>query len=90
MTKPKSLKILNPVEYTLWKTLRDRCRNEKSLNYNMFGAKGVTLSDDWHDCFFKFFEDVGNRPSKEHCFIQKDKKLGYCKDNCMWSKTRNV
>lgn len=44
-----------------------------------------SLSDDWQD-FWKFVEDIGDRPSSDHQLRRKDNKGQYSKENCKWTK----
>ena len=64
--------------------MRHRCRNPKNPFYKKFGAKGVTISDEWYDSFALFLADVGKRPTPKHTMGRIDKTLGYSKANCRW------
>ena len=43
--------------YTRWRNMIERCYNKKSINYKKYGAKGVTVSNDWL-CFDNFYKDI--------------------------------
>lgn len=35
--------------YNCWGSMMHRCYNPKSKNYNIYGLRGVTVCDDWHN-----------------------------------------
>ena len=50
-------KINRSKEYTLWKGLIERCYNPKRRDYQMYGAKGITVCERWK-CYAYFLEDI--------------------------------
>lgn len=59
-----------------------RCYRELDTSYLMYGAKGITVSDEWHD-FDTFVNDMVSRPEK-HQLDRINGNLGYSKENCRW------
>jgi hypothetical protein len=51
--------------FTIWKGMMQRCYSETSFNFYLYGARGIKVSERWHD-FEKFLEDMGERPSEEN------------------------
>ncbi|RDY26798.1 hypothetical protein CHL78_012060 [Romboutsia weinsteinii] len=43
--------------YTTWLRLLDRCYNTKHNKYHLYGAKGVTVCEEWHS-FSNFVYDI--------------------------------
>jgi hypothetical protein len=79
----------NTSTYNIWSGLFTRCYNKNHITYKYYGAKGITVSEDWKT-FEKFFEDMGERPTG-YQIDRIDNTKGYCKDNCRWlSKTDNL
>lgn len=79
----------------------DRCYNPKCKEYKYYGAKGVHVSDRWHD-FNTFIQDVEliegwNLDLFESGKLQLDKDIKvnnnyiYSLDTCMWvTKAENI
>lgn len=70
--------------YKIWSSMKARCRNKASPSYARYGAKGVTLCDEWEN-FEIFYADMGNPPTSIHSIDRIDGTKGYFKDNCKWS-----
>lgn len=70
--------------YSIWKGMRNRCTNKKSKAWQYYGAKGITVCEEWSS-FNQFVVDMGPRPSKKHSIERKDTTKGYSKENCKWA-----
>jgi hypothetical protein len=68
--------------YHAWRSMFQRCENPKDSAYKNYGARGITVCEDWRD-FPRFIADMGMRP---HGFQldRIDNSKGYSKDNCRW------
>lgn len=90
-TKNQQEKIVSRARKIIYK-VRDRCLNKNFKQYNDYGGKGVTISEDWLDTD-KFAHDVVNLPGWDYTlfvdgkleldkdFIKHD-NLVYCKEYC--------
>lgn len=80
-------------EYRIWQGMKSRCNNPKNPGFELYGGRGIKVCDSWDKSFDAFFEDMGQRPSKNHSLERKDNSKGYSKDNCKWAtvkeQTRN-
>ena len=70
-------------EYYAWQNMRRRCYDVKTINFNKYGGRGISVCDDWHD-FINFYNDMGERP-KGMSLDRIDNNKGYYKDNCRWT-----
>lgn len=73
------------LEYSSWKSIRERCYDERHPQYADYGGRGITMCDEWKDDFMAFYNDMGPRPSKDHSIDRKDVNGNYCKENCRWA-----
>jgi hypothetical protein len=58
-----------PKEYQSWKHIKNH-------------RDGVTVR--WRACFFRFFMDMGIKPSKDHMLFKRNEDGPYNKENCIW------
>lgn len=71
--------------YTIWKNLRQRCTNPNSISYKNYGARGITVCEEWNDyiVFKKWAFSNGYNDSLS--IDRKDVNGNYCPENCKWS-----
>lgn len=74
-----------PESYKVWGSIKQRCYNPKSSAYQLYGARGITMSDEWKDSFATFIGDMGPRPTKKHSIDRINNDGHYCKSNCRWA-----
>jgi len=48
--------------YGLWNAMKQRCYNPNSDRFEFYGARGITVCDEWKNDFNKFLSDVGPKP----------------------------
>lgn len=53
-------------EYNSWANMKQRCFNKNNKNYEQYGARGITVCDEWKDDFGAFLRYIGRRPSSRH------------------------
>lgn len=75
--------------YSIWSGMKTRCYNTKRHDYRWYGARGVTVCDEWlHD--FAAFEAwaLSNGYSDDLTIDRIDCDAGYAPDNCRWVTMR--
>lgn len=72
----------NSGAYRSWCCMKQRCDNPKTVNYDRYGAIGITYCEAWKS-FEAFYADMGDRP-EGYSLDRIDPRLGYAPDNCRW------
>lgn len=70
--------------YKTWWGIKERCGSPNSSNYSNYGAKGITMCQEWED--FKTFYDWAmlNDYADDLTIDRQDSKGNYTPDNCRW------
>jgi hypothetical protein len=79
-------------EILSYKNMISRCFNPSSIEYHLYGGRGISVCSRWKDGeggktgFMCFFEDMGTRPTPKHTLDRfPDQDGNYEKDNCRWA-----
>lgn len=88
--KSKNISIMNIKHglrnhrlYSIWKNMISRCTNPKAVNYEKYGAKGITVCERWLSVS-NFIEDMYPSFVEGLSLDRKNNDLGYSIDNCRW------
>ncbi len=65
--------------------MKQRCHNPKNREYFRYGARGITVCDEWQYSFEAFLAHVGQRPTPKHSLDRTDNGQGYKPGNVTWA-----
>lgn len=71
--------------YESWHNMVDRCTNKRNNRYYIYGARGITVCQEWLNSYDNFYADMGKRPLGGYSIDRINVDGNYCKDNCKWS-----
>ena len=72
--------------YVTWRNMKSRCYNPSHKSYAIYGAKGISVCQQWRDSFECFKEWAITNGYEEHLTIDRypDKNGDYEPSNCRW------
>lgn len=75
--------LSNHPTYGIWQNMKNRCYNENAKSYKDYGAKGITVCDEWMGSVLSFHRWAIDNKWEAHLQIdRKDNNGPYCPDNC--------
>lgn len=75
--------------YGLWGGMLSRCRNPKDDSYPNYGARGITVCDEWAQDFLVFEQWAIDAGYKRGLSLDRiDYNGNYCPENCRWATSK--
>lgn len=71
--------------YKRWASMIDRCHNPRCPAYKWYGARGVSVCDEWRGSFDAYMAYVGDRPTPKHSLDRIDVNGNYEPGNVRWA-----
>ncbi len=65
--------------------MKGRCHDPRNNRYAEYGARGITVCEEWRNDFAAFFAHVGERPSVKHSIDRIDVNRVYEPGNVRWA-----
>jgi hypothetical protein len=73
------------VEYQIWLGIKKRCYNSNHKDFDIYGGRGIIMSNEFKNNFKSFYDYIGKRPTKQHSIDRIDSNGNYERGNIRWA-----
>ena len=71
--------------YSIWNKMKERCYKENTKDYKNYGARGISVCNEWLNSFEAFKKWALNNGYQDNLTIErKDLNGDYNQNNCIW------
>ena len=75
--------------YQIWNSMKQRCSNPKAISYKYYGARGVTVCQEWLNSFQAFYDwAIANGYADNLSIDRRNANGNYCPENCRWTTVK--
>lgn len=72
--------------YKEWSSMKGRCYTKSHTSYSNYGAKGITVCEEWLNDFMSFYKWAMENEYNDSLTLDRiDSTKEYCPDNCRWA-----
>ncbi len=75
-------------EYRTWRSIVTRCTNPKSTSWKYYGARGISLCEEWRNSYEAFLAHVGRKPAPRLSIDRIDNDGHYEPGNVRWATAK--